>query len=83
MESVLRRKQIIKHHCVDIEYDKYKEDKKKKSNGQLIRSDVIVHQRKSANRNNLIVIEAKKKYPSKHDRAKVTDLSYCYKVFRQ
>jgi hypothetical protein len=59
---------------VDIEYNKYKEDEKKMTNGRTIRPDVIVHERRSGNKNNLIVIEAKKGYPSKSDRQKVTDL---------
>jgi len=41
---------------------------------ECIRPDIIVHERRSGNRNNLIVIEAKKNYDAKGDREKVTDL---------
>ena len=59
---------------MDIEYNKYKEDEKKSSEGRNIRPDIIVHERKSGNRNNLIVIEAKKNYDAERDRGKVKDL---------
>lgn len=58
---------------VDIEYNKYKENEKG-TNGRLIRPDIIAHERKSGNKNNLIVIEAKKDYSLKNDRKKVMDL---------
>lgn len=74
LEEILKRKKILSSHNVDIEYDKYKENEKKTSQGQKIRPDIIVHQRKSGNKNNLIVIEAKKNYPSKNDTNKVNDL---------
>ncbi len=64
----------IPYGKVDIEYNKYKEDQKKMTRGRAIRPDVIVHERRSGAKNNLIVIEAKKGYPSKNDRQKVTDL---------
>ena len=59
---------------VDIEYDKYKEDEKKLSCGRNIRPDIIVHKRKSGNKNNLMVIEAKKNYVNKKDKCKIMDL---------
>jgi hypothetical protein len=69
---------------VDIEYNKYKEGEKKMTNGRTIRPDVIVHERRSGNKDNLIVIEAKKGYSSAHDVKKVTDLvdssKYKYKL---
>ena len=74
LESVLYEKNLLGNCCVDIEYNKYKEDEKKTSNGRNIRPDIIVHERKSGNRNNLIVIEAKKGYDVKQDRDKVVDL---------
>ena len=74
LESMLHEKNLLGNCCVDIEYNKYKEDEKKTSNGRNIRPDIIAHERKSGNRNNLIVIEAKKNYDAKGDRDKVTDL---------
>lgn len=74
LEEILKKNRIIRTESVDIEYDKYKKDEKKNSQGKKIRPDIIVHQRRSGNENNLIVIEAKKNYPSKHDRDKVEDL---------
>lgn len=74
LEQVMKEKKLLGICAVDIEYNKYKEDKKKPSNGRNIRPDIIAHERKSGNRNNLIVIEAKKLYDSKKDRDKVTDL---------
>ena len=74
LEWVLHEKTLLDERDVDIEYNKYKEDEKKSSNGRNIRPDIIVHERKSGNRNNLIVIEAKKNYDAKGDRDKVTDL---------
>ncbi len=59
---------------VDVEYDKYKEVKKISSDGKNIRPDIIAHKRKSGNKNNLIVIEAKKKYIDKKDKRKIIDL---------
>lgn len=59
---------------VDVEYDKYKEDEKKSSCGRNIRPDIIVHKRKSGNKNNLMVIEAKKNYIDEKDRYKIMDL---------
>jgi hypothetical protein len=84
LEQVLRKKNLLDGCCVDIEYDKYQADKKKMANGQHIRPDIIVHERKSANKNNLIVIEAKKGNSSEHDKSKVTYLvdnsNYRYSV---
>jgi len=84
LEEALREKNLLNGCCVDIEYDKHKEDEKKMSHGRNIRPDIIAHERKSGNRRNLIVIEAKKGYSSKQDREKVTDLmknpSYQYSV---
>ena len=36
LENMLREKDLLGNCCVDIEYDKYKEDKKKISNGRNI-----------------------------------------------
>ena len=74
LEQALREKDLLDGCCVDMEYDKYKEDKKKTSNGRHIRPDIIAHQRESGNRNNLIVIEAKKGYAISEDKNKVTHL---------
>jgi hypothetical protein len=74
LECVLHEKTLLDGRDVDIEYNKYKEDEKKSSGGRNIRPDIIVHERKSGNRNNLIVIEAKKNYDAKGDRDKVTEL---------
>jgi len=74
LEEILKSSMIIRTENVDIEYDKYKNGDKKTSQGKKIRPDIIVHQRRSGKENNLIVIEAKKSYPSKHDRDKVEDL---------
>jgi len=74
LESVLNKMQLLGEHDVDIEYNKYEEEKKKSSNGRNIRPDIIVHKRLSGNSNNLIVIEAKKDYDTEKDRIKVTDL---------
>lgn len=76
LEEILRKKELSKEQKVnvDVEYDKYKEDKKKSSDGKNIRPDIIVHKRKSGNKNNLIVIEAKKKYIDKKDKTKIRDL---------
>jgi len=74
LELILIKKRLLNKHDVDIEYNKYKENEKKLSDGRNIRPDIIVHERKSGNKNNLIVIEAKINYDSKGDRNKVTDL---------
>ena len=74
--------EVLKSRCVwtklelnvDVEYDKYKEDGKKSSRGRNIRPDIIVHERKSGNKNNLMVIEAKKNYIDKKDKCKIMDL---------
>lgn len=74
LECILLKKGLLKKQDVDIEYNKYKEDEKKSSQGRNIRPDILVHRRKSGNKDNLIVIEAKKHYDSKGDRQKVEDL---------
>jgi len=74
LEAVLNKMNLLGTCSVDIEYNKYKEDEKKKSNGRNIRPDIIAHERKSGNNNNLIVIEAKKNYDTTEDREKVVDL---------
>ncbi len=78
LENILKRDNILLSSTVawdvDIEYDKYKEGEKKDSQGRKIRPDIIVHQRESGNRNNFIIIEAKKDYPRKNDVDKVNDL---------
>jgi len=74
LENVLSQRNLLNDCRVDIEYNKYKEDEKKTSDGRNIRPDIIAHERRSGNRNNLIVIEAKKGYDVKTDRDKVTDL---------
>ena len=74
LELILIKKRLLNKQDVDIEYNKYKENEKKSSSGRNIRPDIIVHERRSGNRNNLIVIEAKKNYDAKGDREKVTDL---------
>jgi hypothetical protein len=74
LELILIKKKLLNKQDVDIEYDKYKENEEKLSRGRNIRPDIIVHERRSGNRNNLIVIEAKKHYDAKKDRDKVTDL---------
>ena len=74
LERALCKKKLLDGCCVDMEYDKYKEDEKKTSDGRHIRPDVIAHERKSGSRRNLIVIEAKKGYASKADKHKVDDL---------
>ena len=74
LESVLHEKTLLEGRDVDIEYNKYKEDEKKSSDGRNIRPDIIVHERKSGNRNNLIVIEAKKNYDTTGDRGKGGDM---------
>lgn len=74
LELILIKKRLLNKHQMDIEYNKYKENEKKSSEGRNIRPDIIVHERKSGNKNNLIVIEAKINYDSKGDRHKVVDL---------
>ena len=74
LEHTLSIYKILTIHDVDIEYNKYKEGEKKSTDGRNIRPDIIVHKRKSGNKNNLIVIEAKKYYESKKDRGKIMDL---------
>ena len=74
LEATLKEKNLLGVCSVDMEYDKYKEDEKKISNGRYIRPDIISHKRKSGNENNLIVIEAKKNYDNRKDREKVIDL---------
>jgi hypothetical protein len=74
LECTLLKRGLLKKKDVDIEYNKYKEDEEKTSQGRNIRPDVLVHRRKSGNKDNLIVIEAKKHYDSKGDRQKVEDL---------
>lgn len=74
LEDILRDKGVISEETVDIEYDKYGKNPKKTSYGKRIRPDIIVHRRESENEDNLLVVEAKKGYPSPGDRAKVTDL---------
>lgn len=74
LERVLSDKGLINMCDVDIEYDKYMEGGKKSSDGRNIRPDILIHERRSGDRNNLIVIEAKKDYETKKDRNKVEDL---------
>jgi hypothetical protein len=74
LEAILQQERLLGGCCVDIEYNKYKEDEKKTSDGRNIRPDIIAHERRSGNRNNLIVIEAKKGYDVEKDRHNVTDL---------
>jgi hypothetical protein len=73
LEDILRKKGILAKLdlSVDVEYDKYRENEKKSSDDKKIRPDIITHKRKSGNINNLIVIEAKKKYISKQDNEKI------------
>jgi len=68
LEAVLKEKNLLGACSVDVEYNKYKEDEKKMSNGRSIRPDIIAHERRSGNNNNLIVIEAKKGYDDRDDR---------------
>ena len=81
LELILIKEKLLEKHDVDIEYDKYKEDKKKSSDGRNIRPDILVHERKSGNKNNLIVVEAKKNYVSQNDKRKIKDLVQNKKVF--
>jgi len=76
LEDILKedRKLMRLKINVDIEYDKYQEDRKKSSRGENIRPDIIVHKRKSGHTDNLIVIEAKKKYITQKDRDKISAL---------
>lgn len=74
LEAVLREKNLLGPCSVDMEYNKYREDEKKSSNGRYIRPDIIFHKRRSGNENNLIVIEAKKNYDNRGDREKVMNL---------
>ena len=74
IECTLKNSGKLLDHNVDIEYDKYLDNDKKDLNGRKIRPDIIVHKRRSGNANNLIVIEAKKGYPSKHDKYKIIEL---------
>lgn len=76
LEEVLKSRGVLTklQLNVDVEYDKYKEDEKKSSCGRNIRPDIIVHKRKSGNKNNLMVIEAKKNYIDKKDKCKIMDL---------
>lgn len=76
LESILRKKGLLTKLKinVDVEYDKYKEDEKKSSDGRNIRPDIIAHKRKGGDENNLIIIEAKKKYINKEDKRKIVDL---------
>ena len=74
LETVLKERNLLGTCSVDMEYNKYKKDEKKASNGRHIRPDIIAHERKSGNTNNLIVIEAKKDNDRKEDREKVCDL---------
>lgn len=76
LEAILRKKGLLTKPKinVDVEYDKYKEDEKKSSDGRNIRPDIIVHKRKSGDKNNLIIIEAKKKYINKEDKRKIAHL---------
>ena len=84
LERSLQKKKLLNGQNVDIEYNKYKDDEKKSSDGRNIRPDILAHERRSGNRNNLIVIEAKKNYNNKADRDKVVDLmdseSFNYQV---
>jgi hypothetical protein len=74
LERELHQRGLLEGCCVDMEYDKYRDDQKKIFNNRFIRPDIIVHERRSGNRNNLIAIEAKKRYGSKEDREKVRHL---------
>jgi hypothetical protein len=74
LERVLSAKGLLDMCDVDIEYDKYMEGEKKGSDGSNIRPDILIHERRSGDRNNLIVIEAKKDYETKKDRNKIVDL---------
>jgi hypothetical protein len=74
LERVLSDKGLLDMCDVDIEYDKYMEGEKKGSDGRNIRPDILIHERRSGDRNNLMVIEAKKGYETKKDRNKVIDL---------
>lgn len=76
LEKLLKKRDVLTklELDVDVEYDKYKEDEKKSSCGRNIRPDIIVHKRKSGNKNNLMVIEAKKNYINKKDKCKIMDL---------
>lgn len=78
LKQVLSDKGLLGPCDVDIEYDKYMDGKKKGSkkgsDGRSIRPDILVHKRRSGNKNNLIVIEAKKRYGTGKDMSKVFDL---------
>ncbi len=76
LESVF--KSIVpEYFTVDIEYDKSLEDLKEiyDENGKVlrIRPDITIHERNTHN-HNLIAIEAKKGYMTKHDRTKIKAL---------
>jgi len=74
LERVLSDRGLLDMCDVDIEYDKYMQGEKKGSDGRNIRPDILIHERRSGDKNNLIVIEAKKDYETKNDRNKVIDL---------
>lgn len=76
LEQVLKHENSLRELKinVDVEYDKYKENEKKSPEGNNIRPDIIAHKRKSGNKNNLIVIEAKKKYNDQKDIRNITNL---------
>ena len=58
---------------VDLEYDK-RIEQSKKVDGRPIRPDILVHQRKSGDKNNFVALEAKKDYWSRSDRRKIKKL---------
>lgn len=74
LENELCHEGLLNDCSVDIEYNKHLCDQKKMSHGSNIRPDIIVHKRRSGNINNLIVIEAKKNYATKHDLSKIKEL---------
>lgn len=75
LEQILRTLDVFSYH-VDMEYDKRLDGEKdicvdgEKIN---IRPDILIHERGEMD-NNLLVIEAKKGYPLKHDLDKIRGL---------
>jgi hypothetical protein len=74
LERVLSEKGLLGQCNADIEYNKYMKGEKKNSDGRNIRPDILIHERRSGDKNNLIAIEAKKSYETPKDRSKIIDL---------
>jgi len=73
LEEGVKNRNFDRELKIDIEYNKNIDAPKENSNGKKMRPDIVIHKRGN-NTPNMLAIEAKKDYTSKHDKHKIHEL---------